>query len=51
MLHAATGRLLFTGYFDEMKRYFEYDREIIGYVDEDDLIIKLRYYLSHPEEE
>jgi len=47
---AATGRLLFTGYFDEMKRYFEYDREIIGYLDEDDLITKLRYYLSHPEE-
>ncbi|OAB25477.1 hypothetical protein PMSD_27370 [Paenibacillus macquariensis subsp. defensor] len=24
--------------------------EIIGYVDEDDLITKLRYYLSNPEE-
>lgn len=46
----ATGRLLFTQYFDEMKRYFEYDKEIIGYRDSGDLIRKIRYYLEHPAE-
>ncbi len=46
----ATGRLLFTEYFDEMRRYFEYDKEIVGYQDTDDLIDKIRYYLKHPAE-
>lgn len=44
----ATGRLLFTEYFDEMSRYFEYDKEIIGYRDADDLIDQIRYYLNRP---
>ena len=44
----ATGRLLFTEYFDEMRRYFEYDKEIVGYSDTDELIEKIRYYLDHP---
>ena len=46
----ATGRLLFTEYFDEMRRYFEYDQEIVGYRDADDLVEKIRYYLDHPDE-
>lgn len=46
----ATGRLLFTEYFDEMRRYFEYDKEIVGYHDADELIDKIRYYLKRPEE-
>ncbi|MBJ6363049.1 glycosyltransferase [Paenibacillus sp. GCM10012307] len=46
----AAGKLLFTHYFDEMSRYFVYDKEIVGYRDEDDLIEKLRYYISHPAE-
>ncbi len=47
---AATGRLLFTQYFDEMRRYFEYDTEIVGYRDEEELVSKLRYYIEHEEE-
>jgi spore maturation protein CgeB len=47
---AATGRLLFTQYFDEMRRYFDYDTEIIGYRDEEELVSKLRYYIAHEEE-
>ncbi len=46
----AAGRLLFTQYFEEMSRYFQYDKEIIGYHDEEDLLTKLRYYLTHPAE-
>lgn len=46
----ATGRLLFTQYFEEMSRYFHYDAEIVGYRDEEDLVAKLSYYLAHPEE-
>lgn len=46
----ATGRLLFTEYFDEMSRYFEYDKEIVGYSDVDELIDKIKYYLNHPSE-
>lgn len=47
---AATGRLVFTEYFDEMRRYFVYDKEIIGYRNADDLVAKIRYYLDHPQE-
>ncbi|MFU7592310.1 CgeB family protein [Priestia sp. RMT2NF4] len=46
----ATGRLLFTEYFDEMKMFYEYDKEIIGYRNEEDLISKVRYYINHKEE-
>lgn len=46
----ATGRLLFTEYFDEMRRYFKYDTEIVGYRDADDLVAKVKYYLDHPDE-
>jgi len=46
----ATGRLLFTEYFDEMRRYFEYDKEIVGYRDVNELEEKIRYYLDHPGE-
>lgn len=45
---AATGRLVFTEYLDEMRRYFVYGKEIVGYRDADDLIRKIRYYLDHP---
>lgn len=46
----ATGRLLFTQYFDEMRRYFEYDKEIVGYKNDDDLIDKIDYFLKHPDQ-
>ncbi|HDR8111992.1 TPA: glycosyltransferase family 1 protein [Bacillus cereus] len=46
---AATGKLLFTEYFDEMSNLFKYDQEIIGYYSKNDLIDKIRYYLNNPE--
>lgn len=45
---AATGRLIMTEYFEEMERFFEYDKEIVGYKDKNDLIEKLHYYLANP---
>ncbi|MED4016919.1 MULTISPECIES: glycosyltransferase [Sutcliffiella] len=45
---AATGRLIMTEYFDEMKDFFDYDKEIVGYKDRDDLIKKIYYYLENP---
>ncbi|OLO37186.1 hypothetical protein BTR23_13725 [Alkalihalophilus pseudofirmus] len=47
---AATGKLLFTGYFEEMKNLFNYDHEIIGYRSKLELVNKINYYLEHPEE-
>jgi len=47
---AATGRLIFTEYFEEMEQFFEYGKEIIAYADQADLIKKIRYYLQHPDE-
>lgn len=46
----ATGRLLFTEYFEEMENYFAYDKEIVGFRDPEELVAKLRYYLNHPAE-
>jgi polysaccharide pyruvyl transferase CsaB len=46
----ANGGILCTEYFDEMKAFFEYDKEIIGYKDADDLRAKIEYYLNNPEE-
>ena len=46
----STGRLLFTSYFEEMSKYFEYGKEIVGYDGTDDLINKIRYYLDNPQE-
>lgn len=47
---AATGRLIMTEYFEEMENFFEYDEEIIGYKDKDDLMQKLDYYIKNPAE-
>lgn len=46
----ANGGILCTEYFDEMKHFFEYDKEIIGYKNAEDLKEKIDYYLNHPEE-
>ncbi|MDP2872103.1 MAG: glycosyltransferase [Bacillota bacterium] len=46
----ATGRLVCTEFFEEMGLYFAYGHEVVGYSGADDLVAKLRYYLSHPEE-
>lgn len=47
---ASTGKLLFTGYFDEVNNLFEYDKEIIGYGSKEELVNKINYYLKHPEQ-
>lgn len=47
---AATGRLILTEYFEEMENFFEYDKEIVGYKDKDDLMSKIDYYIKHPVE-
>jgi len=47
---AATGRLIFTEYFEEMEHFFEYGKEIIAYSDQADLMKKIRYFLQHPDE-
>lgn len=43
-----SGALVATGRFDEMADFFEYDEEIIGYVDEDDLVKQVQRVLSDP---
>jgi spore maturation protein CgeB len=43
----AGGALVATERIGPLERYFEYDREIIGFKDTDELIAKIRYYLDH----
>ncbi|MDY7223912.1 CgeB family protein [Halalkalibacterium halodurans] len=45
----ATGRLVMTEYFDEMKEFFKYDKEIVGYKNSDDLMQKIKYFLNNPQ--
>lgn len=45
----AGGALVATNYLTEIERYLEYDREIVGFADTDELISKLQFYLSHPD--
>jgi len=45
----AGGALVATERIRPLERYFEYDREIIGFGDTDELIVKVRYYLDNPE--
>ena len=45
---AATGTLLITEYLDEIGEFFEYDKEIIGYKDENEMYKKIQYYLDNP---
>jgi spore maturation protein CgeB len=44
----AGGASVATEYLPELAKYFEYDREIIGFTDTDDLIAKINFYLSNP---
>ncbi len=44
----AGGALLATNYLAEVEKYFEYDREIIGFSGIEELISKIRFYISHP---
>jgi polysaccharide pyruvyl transferase CsaB len=46
----ANGGILCTEYFEEMNQFFEYDKEIIGYKDANDLRSRIEYYLNNPNE-
>jgi spore maturation protein CgeB len=46
----AAGALVATERIRPLERYFEYDREIIGFNDTDELIGKVRYYLDNPDQ-
>lgn len=39
-----------TGYMDELTEFFEPDKEVIVYCNEQELLDKLRYYLAHPDQ-
>ncbi len=45
-----SGVFLLTEYFDNLSQYFEPGREIETFRNETELLDKIRYYLSHPEE-
>lgn len=46
----AGGALVATHYLPEIERYFKYDYEIVGFADTDELISKLQFYLSNPDQ-
>ena len=46
----AAGALVATEHIRPLERYFEFDREIIGFDDIDELMRKVLYYLDHPVE-
>lgn len=45
-----SGALYCTGYMDEITEFFEPDKEIITYRSRHELLDKVQYYLSHPEQ-
>lgn len=48
--YGCCGALVFTGEIEEIKRYFCYDKEIIGYKNINELRGKIKYYLKNPKE-
>ena len=44
-----TGTTYLTTYHEELARYFQPDREMLFYVNEENLLRKIRYYLDNPE--
>ncbi|GGM32319.1 hypothetical protein GCM10011351_18000 [Paraliobacillus quinghaiensis] len=44
----ANGGILCTEIFDEMKLFFDYETEVIGYKNAEDLKAKLDYYINNP---
>jgi spore maturation protein CgeB len=47
---AAAGCLVVSNKFEEMERYFEYDKEIVGFSSPVELKKKCEYYLEHEDE-
>jgi len=45
-----SGAFYITGYQDELKEYYEVDKEIVCYDTKEELLEKIRYYLKHPDE-
>lgn len=45
-----SGALYCTGYMDELAEMFELDKEVVVYRNRHELLDKMRYYLSHPNE-
>lgn len=44
------GALYCTGYMDELSEMFEPDKEVLVYRNQHELLDKVRYYLTHPEQ-
>jgi hypothetical protein len=47
---ASAGALLITNSIPDVEQYFAFGKEILGFSSTQDLISKIGYYLSHPEE-
>jgi spore maturation protein CgeB len=45
-----SGALYCTGYLEELEEFFEPDSEVIVYRDGNEMLDKVRFYLSHPAE-
>jgi spore maturation protein CgeB len=45
-----SGALYCTGYLEELEEFFEPDKEVIVYRDGNEMLDKIRFYLSHPTE-
>ena len=45
-----SGALYCTGYSDELAEFFEPDREVVAYHSQYELLDKVKYYLSHPQQ-
>ena len=45
-----SGALFFTNYCDELAEFYEPDKELVIYRNEHELLEKVKYYLTHPEE-
>ncbi len=45
-----SGAFYFTGYQEEIRQYYEVDRELICYDSKEELLDKVRYYLRHEQE-
>jgi len=46
----SAGALVITNYIPDVEDYLTYGKEIIGFTSTEDLIAKIEYYLTHPEE-
>jgi spore maturation protein CgeB len=45
-----SGALYFTNYYEELAEFYKLDKEVVVYRNEHELLDKVKYYLSHPNE-